>query len=148
MGRRGSTANVPGIVALGAAAAIAMDEMDERLAHAANLKAIVLEEIDGISDMRVNGPGAKSPYVLNISFKGIHGETLLVELDQAGYCCSSGAACSSTSKEPSSVLVALGLTPEWMRGTVRISFGKFNTPEAASDLGRDIVRIVDKLRAL
>jgi cysteine desulfurase len=147
MGRRGSTANVPGIVALGAAAAIAMDEMEDRMAHAASLKTIVLQEIAGVSDMRVNGPGVKSPYVLNVSFKGIHGETLLIELDQAGYCCSSGAACSSTSKDPSSVLVALGLTPEWMRGTVRISFGKFNTPEAARDLGRDIVRIVDKLRA-
>ncbi|MBS1728654.1 MAG: cysteine desulfurase [Armatimonadetes bacterium] len=148
MGRRGSTANVPGIVALGAAAAIAMDELDERVAHATQLKAIVTEAISKISDTQINGPGVKSPYVLNVSFKGIQGETLLVELDQAGYCCSAGAACSSTSKEPSSVLIALGLSPEWMRGTVRISFGKFNTPEAAADLGRDITRIVEKLRAL
>ena len=60
MGRRGSTANVPGIVALGAAAAIAMDEMEERMAHAANLKAIVTETITKISDMQINGPGDKS----------------------------------------------------------------------------------------
>lgn len=148
MGRRGSTANVSGIVALGAAAAIAVDEMEERMAHAAQLKAIVTEAISKISDSQINGPGEKSPYVLNASFKGIHGETLLIELDQAGYCCSSGAACSSTSKEPSSVLVALGLTPEWMRGTIRVSFGKFNTHQAAEDLGRDITRIVEKLRTL
>lgn len=148
MGRRGSTANVPGIVALGAAAAIAIDEMESRMAHAANLKAIVTEAINKIPDSQINGPGVKSPYVLNASFKGIHGETLLIELDQAGYCCSSGAACSSTSKEPSSVLVALGLTPEWMRGTIRVSFGMFNTAQAAEDLGRDITRIVEKLRAL
>ncbi len=147
-GRRGSTANVPGIVALGAAAAIAMDEMDERIAHATELKSIVLEHINKIPDSQINGPGVKSPYVLNASFKGITGETLLIELDQAGYCCSSGAACSSTSKEPSSVLLALGLSPEWMRGTVRISFGMFNTPEAANDLGKDITRIVEKLRRL
>ena len=148
MGRRGSTANVPGIVALGAAAAIAMDEMEQRMEHAKKLKAIVLEAINKIPDSQINGPGAKSPYILNVSFKGIQGETLLIELDQAGYCCSSGAACSSTSKEPSSVLLALGLSPEWVRGTIRISFGKFNTPEAAADLGRDITRIVEKLRAL
>ncbi len=148
MGRRGSTANVPGIVALGAAAALAVDEMDDRIAHATHLKAIVSDAIVKISDSQINGPGQKSPYVLNASFKGIHGESLLIELDQAGFCCSSGAACSSASLEPSSVLVALGLTPEWIRGTIRISFGQFNTPQAAEDLGRNITRIVEKLRAL
>ncbi|HLO98918.1 MAG TPA: cysteine desulfurase family protein [Fimbriimonas sp.] len=147
-GRRGSTANVPGIVALGAAAQIAMDEMEDRIAHATHLKNVFLEEIKDIPDHKINGPGQKSPYICNVSFRGITGETLLVELDQAGFCCSAGAACSSTSNEPSSVLLALGLTPEWMKGTIRVSFGMFNTPEATQILGKTIKSIVERLRSL
>jgi cysteine desulfurase len=144
--RRGSTVSISSAVALGAAAALAIDEIPERMGHAQQLNEVLLDSLHGISDMRINGTTPKSPYILSLSFHGIQGETLLIELDQAGFCCSAGAACNSTSTSPSPVLVALGIEPEWIRGTIRVSFGKYNTAEATSELGANIARIVEKLR--
>jgi cysteine desulfurase len=145
-GQRGSTVNIPGAVAIGAAAAIASDELPERVAHANKLNEILSESLSGVSDFQINGPNPRSPYILSCSFLGIQGETLLIELDQAGFCCSAGAACNSTSTEPSPVLIALGIEPEWIRGTIRVSFGKYNTAESTLALGQTITRIVENLR--
>jgi cysteine desulfurase len=73
---------------------------------------------------------------------------VVIEADAAHYGISSGAACSSRSSEPSHVLTALGMPPEWLRGTVRISFGRFNSPEAARGLGSALRKSVNALRDL
>jgi cysteine desulfurase len=85
---------------------------------------------------------------VSLSFAGIEGETLLIELDQAGFCCSAGAACSSTSTEPSPVLRAFGVPDDLIKGTIRVSFGKYNTEESTLALALKIRELVEKLRRL
>lgn len=147
-GMRGSTLNVPGIVGFGLAAQIALDEMEHNYQLATKCQQALLSELDSVSDWQINGAGVRSPYIVNLSFLGIEGESLLIELDAAGFCCSAGAACSSRSSEPSHTLVALGLEPEWIRGSVRVSFGKYNTVEASAELGRLMKKFVNSLRNL
>lgn len=147
-GLRAGTLNVPGIVGMGAAAAIAVQEADKNKRHVESLRALVLEELGKTSDFQLNSPANSSPYIVSLSFLGVEGETLVVELDRAGYSISSGAACSSRSTEPSHVLTALGLPTEWIRGTVRISFGKYNTEEAATNLAKELRKAVEKLRTM
>ncbi len=147
-GLRAGTLNVPGIVGMGVAAAIAMQEADDNRRHVESLRALVLGEVEKTSDVQLNSPANSSPYIVSLSFLGVEGETLVVELDRAGYSISSGAACSSRSTEPSHVLTALGLPEEWIRGTVRISFGKVNTKEAAENLAKELRKAVEKLRTM
>jgi len=148
MGARAGTLNVPGIVGMGVAAAIASDEVERDLAHASDLRQLMLDELRSVTDLRVNGGENVSPYVLSLSFYGIEGETLVIEADGAGYAISAGAACSSRSTEPSHVLTALGMDEPWLRGTVRISFGKFNTRDSASALAKILMQSTEKLRTL
>jgi cysteine desulfurase len=147
-GLRAGTLNVPGIVGLGAACAVAADEMDRDFGHAQDLRALLLEELSGLSDWQVNGGERVSPYILSVSFRGVEGETLVVEADGAGFAISAGAACSSRSTEPSHVLSALGLGEEWLRGTARVSFGRFNTNESTRDLAKTLRHSVEKLRRM
>jgi cysteine desulfurase len=148
VGARGGTLNVPAIVGMGAAAAIAQDRMETDYRHAAELRGAVLEALTQTADIQVNGGDSVSPYILSVSFKEVEGETLVIEMDQRGFAISSGAACSSRSTEPSHVLQALGLSTEWLRGTVRISFGRWNTLESARALGKALAETVEALRRL
>lgn len=145
-GLRGGTLNVPAIVGFGAACVVAADEMDANYAHAEICRAVLLEQLAGCTDWQINGGSSLSPYILSLSFYGLEGETLVIELDRLGFAVSSGAACSSGSNEPSHVLQSAGLEPEWSRGTVRVSFGKFNTAESSAQLGIAMRRIVENLR--
>ena len=147
-GARGGTLNVPGIVGMGAAAAIAQEEWEANFAKAENSRQIVLNTIEGCPDMVVNGGRRVSPYILSLSFWGIEGETLVIEMDRLGYGISSGAACSSRSLEPSHVLSALELDPGWLRGTVRISFGKDTSGTFCENLGKSLLESVQKLRTM
>jgi len=147
-GQRGGTLNVPGIVGMGAAAAIAQDEMHDNLAKVKELRAIVLDALRPCQDYQINGGDNVSPYILSVSFKGLEGESLVIELDQAGFAISSGAACSSRSTDPSHVLTALKMPMEWLRGTIRISFGRTNTKQSAEQLGKALVQAVERLRNL
>ncbi|MFN3682486.1 MAG: cysteine desulfurase family protein [Fimbriimonadaceae bacterium] len=147
-GQRGGTLNVAGIVGFAEACRIAMLERAEAWERAAKLRAVVLEELEGVADLRVNGGDAVVPHILSVSFLGLEGEALVIELDSDGYAVSAGPACSSGSTEPSPVLLAMGVPAEWARGTVRISFGPGNTPESARDLGRSLRRAVERLRTM
>lgn len=147
-GARAGTLNVPGIVGFGAAAAIAEQEMEANLAHVQNLRAIVLDGLRPLSDWQINGGDNVSPYILNISFLGVEGETVVIESDHAGFAISAGAACSSRSTEPSHVLTALGVEEAWLRGTVRISFGRWNSEQSSHDLAKTLLRIIQKLRTM
>ena len=147
-GQRGGTLNVPGIVGFGAGCE--QVSSGDHPVDALRLRQAVLEELQFVSDWRINeGPFRHQvPHILSLSFLGVQGETLVIEADQAGFAISSGAACSSRSTEPSHVLVALGLEPEWIHGTIRISFGRSNTAESSAELGRVLATIVNKLRNL
>jgi cysteine desulfurase len=147
-GMRGGTLNVPGIVGFGAAAAIAADESEGLLHHVEILRASVLEALRTVTDHRVNGGDRVSPFILSVSFMGIEAHPALVELDRMGFSVGSGAACSSRKTEPSHVLTAHSDDPAWMRGTLRISFGRFNTEAAAAALGARICTVIDDLRRL
>jgi cysteine desulfurase len=130
--RRAGTENVPGIVALGKAAEIAIAAFQN--GEVARLEALrnrlqqgILEAVD---ETGVNGEGApRVPTTTNIHFDHIEGEALIISLDLKGLAVSTGAACSSGALEPSHVLIAMGLTPERARASVRFSLGKLNSAE-------------------
>lgn len=147
-GLRAGTLNVPGIVGFGAAAALAQARMEEDFLHAQRLREVLLEEIERVPEHRVIGGGQVSPYILSLSFHGVQGETVVHEVDREGYAISSGAACSSRSTEPSHVLTALRLPDPWLRGTIRISFGRGNTVESTAGLARALTRTVSNLRMM
>ena len=148
MGLRGGTLNVPGIVGMGAAAELALERQPADYAHALELQQAVLSAFERDDLVQVNGGEEHSPFILSLSFYGLEGETLVLEVDRAGYAISSGAACSSSSTESSPVLRAMGLEESWNRGTVRISFGRANTGETAVGLATCLQQSAQKLRTM
>lgn len=146
-GRRSGTVNVPLIVGFGKAAEIALEECEANYQKVYELRTIVCQFLQGIKDFRINEFENQSPYVLSLSFRGIEGESLLLDLDREGFACSAGSACSSGKIELSPVLLEKGHDPAWIRGTIRVSFGKYNSRESAEDLGNAIRRLVDSLRS-
>lgn len=130
--RRAGTENVPGIVALGKAAELALRGLengeDKRMAALRDrLQKGILAQVD---EAGVNGDGApRVPNTTNIYFDHIEGEALVIALDLKGLAVSTGAACSSGAIEPSHVLTAMGLRPDRARASLRFSLGKQNTAE-------------------
>ncbi len=106
----------------------------------------LFERIEGI---RLNGhPTKRLPNNVNISVDFVEGESMLLNLDLEGICASAGSACSSSSLEPSHVLLALGLRHEPAHGSLRFSLGRGNS-EADIDRVLDVLpRIVERLRAI
>ncbi len=147
-GQRGGTLNVAGIVGFAEACRIAEQEREDHWLQAQELRSIVLEQLGRTSDWQVNGGTEVVPHILSLSFLGVEGESVVVELDADGFAVSAGPACSSGSAEPSPVLLAMGVPAEWERGTVRISFGPSNTADSASELGKALGRAVERLRAM
>ncbi|HEX8887681.1 MAG TPA: cysteine desulfurase family protein [Pyrinomonadaceae bacterium] len=148
--RRAGTESVAGIVAFGAAARLALEEMDERAAHVQTLRdrfeAGVAERIE---DVVFNGNRERRlPHLSNISFRFIEGEGLLINLDLQGVAVSTGSACSSGSLEPSPVILALGRNDELARGSIRFSFGKDNSIEDVDYVLEVLPRAVENLRRL
>ena len=144
-GMRSGTENVAGIVGFGAACEFAQ----LRLAGLAPRLAVLRDELErGLAELGATIFGADAPRVSNttyFSIPGIDGETLVVELDKAGYAVASGAACSSTSMEPSATLLAMGVDPIQARGAVRVSLGKDNTPEHIQNFLRVLQTVVARL---
>ena len=130
--RRAGTENVPGIVALGKAAEIAMRsfELAEDREMAALRDRLEIEILNQVESAGINGAGApRVPNTSNIYFDYIEGEALVIALDLKGLAVSTGAACSSGAIEPSHVLTAMGLRPGQARASLRFSLGKQNTAE-------------------
>jgi len=147
-GMRSGTLNVPGIVGIGAAAAIATDEMEANRAKAIEMRAAVLEGLKDAADMLVISPENSTPFILMVAFEGVEGAALVLDCDQEGFCVSAGAACSAQSTEPSKVLRALNVEARLLRGAVRISFGRFNQLAEAERLGQVLCRSCEKLRRM
>ena len=148
--RRGGTENVSGIVALGAAARLAGEELDRRKAHDRRLRDKFEAEVARrISDVVMNGDRERRlSHLSNISFRFIEGEGLLINLDLQGVAVSTGSACSSGTLEPSPVIRALGRNDELARGSIRFSFGQDNTDEDVDYVVNILAGAVAKLRRL
>lgn len=148
--RRPGTENVPGIVGLGKAIELAHQHMEDEAKRLAalrdRLEAGILERV---SLTAVNGSREhRLPTTVNISFDYIEGEGFVIAMDLRGIACSTGAACSSGSVEPSHVLTAIGKTPEQARSAIRFSLGRFNTPEDIERTLEVVPAVAQQLRAV
>ena len=148
--RRAGTESVPNIVAFGAAAELAQNEMDARNERTRRLRDRFEKEVAArIGEVTFNGDRERRlPHLSNISFRFIEGEGLLIHLDMQGVAVSTGSACSSGTLEPSPVILALGRDEELARGAIRFSFGKDNTEEDVDYAVEALVRAVESLRHL
>lgn len=148
--RRAGTENVPGIVGLGKAVEIAMETMEERTAKESALRDYLIARIEEeIPFAKLNGHRVKRlPNNVNFCFRFIEGESMLIMLDMAGICGSSGSACTSGSLDPSHVLLAIGLPHEIAHGSLRLTLGDENTKEQVDYVVDHLKEIVAKLRAM
>ena len=148
--RRGGTENVPYIIGLGRAAELAMEHLEEENTRVRalrdRLEDAVLTTIPGTS--RNGAKQDRLPNTSNIAFDFVEAEAILMLLDQVGICASSGSACTTGSLDPSHVLVAMGLSPERARGSVRFSLGIDNTDEDVDYLLKHLPPIISKLRSV
>ena len=149
-GRRAGTENVPGIVGLAAAAKRAIGFMEERTAKETELRDYLIRQTEAkIPGAVLNGHRTKRlSNNVNFSFEGVEGESMLIMLDMAGICASSGSACTSGAVDPSHVLLALGADHERARGSLRLTLGEENTKEEMDTVVEELARIVDRVRGL
>lgn len=148
--RRPGTENVPGIVGIGKAADLARTLLTEDSARISALRdRIETEVLSRVPAAHVNGARThRVPNTTNISFPGAGGEALLISLDLQGIACSTGAACSSGSTEPSHVLLAAGLSRDDARSSLRFSLGRPTTPQEIDYAISVIPSVVERIRAL
>jgi cysteine desulfurase len=148
--RRAGTENVPGIIGVGKAAEIALKNCAANADYVRRLRD-ELEQglLRSCPGARVNGQRQhRLPNTLNISFKYLEGESLLVLLDQHGICASTGSACTAGSSEPSHVLRAMGVPAEWLQGAIRFSLSELNTAEEVSFVNEKVPLVVQRLQGL
>ncbi len=151
-GRRGGTENVAGIVGLG----LALERAEERrvayIAHCRSLRDRLMRGVvAAIPDARVNGPldpALRLPNNLNVAIPGVDGETVLFNLDLAGIAASAGSACTTGNTEPGHVLLAMGLTAELCKASLRFTVGRSNTEGQIDRAVKEIVRAVERVRAV
>ena len=145
---RSSTENVPGIVGFGKAAELAKEHLPQE-AKLANLRDSLIKGVLDIKDSYLNGhPTKRLPNNANFRFSYIEGESMILNLDMKGIAASTGSACSSTSLEPSHVLLAIGLKPEEAHGSLRLTLGLGNTQEDVDYVVSVLPEIVNKLRMI
>ena len=148
--RRAGTENITGIVGLAKAVEIAFATMDERIKKETEVRDYAIKRILAeVPYCRLNGDAVKRvPNNINISFQFIEGESLLIMLDMAGICASSGSACTSGSLDPSHVLLAIGLPHEIAHGSLRMTIGEETTKVDMDYVVDKIKEIVTKLRKM
>ena len=148
--RRPGTENVPGAVALGAAAARSAAELSEESSRLAGLRDRLENGIlSRVPSSGVNGAHSlRTPNTTNVYFDGLEGEALVISLDLKGFAVSSGSACSSGAVEPSHVLIAIGLPRERARASLRFSLGQSNNEEQVDALISAVAESVAQLRKL
>ncbi|MCU0652073.1 MAG: cysteine desulfurase NifS [Candidatus Omnitrophica bacterium] len=149
-GRRASTHNTSGIAGLGKAIELCKAKMQEEAKFQARLRDKLIKEIPlRIPDVYLNGdPHKRLPNNVNYSIQYIEGESMLLNLDMLGIAASTGSACTSTSLEPSHVLLAIGLSHEIAHGSLRFSLGRWSKEEDIDYLLEHLPKIVEKLRAM
>ena len=145
--KRAGTENLAGIVGFAVALQDAVEEMHIVAKQESKLRDKLFEELSKIPHSKINGDKIKRlPNNFNMSFEGIEGESLLLLLDDAGICASSGSACTSGSLDPSHVLLALGLHHEIAHGSLRLTLSKYTTEEEISQVIKVVPQIVERLR--
>lgn len=149
-GKRAGTINTPGIVGMGKAAELAQKEMDSRIEKETQVRDYLIQKIrDNIPYVKLNGDEQKRlPNNVNFSFRFVEGESLLLMLDRAGICGSSGSACTSGSLDPSHVLLAIGLPHEIAHGSLRLTLSEETTKEDADYVVEQLQTIIEKLRSM
>lgn len=149
-GRRAGTENVAGIVALGKAMELATANLEEESSRIRILRDRLEQGLmQAVADVRLNGDSRhRLPNTSSLAFKGIEGESILRMLDQRGIYVSSGSACNSGCRDPSSVLRAMGVPRDHALGTVRFSLSRFTTKEDIDLVLRELPGIVATLRAM
>jgi cysteine desulfurase len=148
--RRGGTENVPGIVALGEAACLAMENFEVENEHVKRLRDRLQHGLlEAIPAAQVNGNlQSRLPNTVNIGFEFVEGEAILMRMDEKGICASSGSACTSGSLEPSHVLRAMGVPFTWVHGSIRFSLSRYNTEEEIEYVIREVPGIIEFLRQM
>lgn len=148
--RRASTHNTAGIVGLAKAVDLCQQKMEIEEKLQIQLRDRLIKEIpQRIPEVYLNGhPAKRLPNNVNFSIKYIEGESILLNLDMLGIAASTGSACTSTSLEPSHVLLAIGLTHEIAHGSLRLTLGRWSKEEDINYLLEHLPKIVEKLRAM
>ena len=149
-GRRGGTESVADIVAFGRAAELALASLDDENTRVRalrdRLESGLLKVIP--STWRNGAREPRLPNTTNIAFGFVEAEAILMQLDQAGICASSGSACTTGSLEPSRVLTAMGVNPARARGSIRFSLGIYNTAEEVDYVLEQLPPMIARLRAI
>ena len=147
--KRAGTENVAGIVGLATAITEATKNIPEKQARLSKMRDRLIAELTKIPESRLNGdPVKRLCGNVNISFRGIEGESLLLSLDLEGICASSGSACTSGSLDPSHVLLAIGLPHSTAHGSLRLSLSDDTTEEDIDYILSKVPQTVEKLRAM
>lgn len=148
--RRAGTESVPLIVGIGKACELVRLNLPERMEHARELRDYLETELfNRVTDVTRNGdPEHRVPNIANLNFDFVEGEGLQISLDLKGLAVSTGSACSSGSHEPSHVLMAIGLPRDNGYGSLRFSFGQYNTREDVDYVLETLPAVVEKLRRL
>ena len=146
--RRAGTENVPGIVGMGRAAALAREELASESLRLEGLRDRLEGQLLAIPAARRNGDGPRVPNTTNVSFEGIEAESLLMALDLAGVAVSTGAACAAGAVEPSHVLRGMGLPLERVQGSVRFSLGRGTREEHVDRAAELVATAVARQRSL
>ena len=147
-GMRSGTENVPAIVGFGAAAELAGSRRTELATRLTALRDRLEVGLHGMGAVIFGERAPRIPNTTYFAFRGIDGETLVVELDKLGYAVAAGAACSSASTEPSATLIAMGVEPELARGAVRFSLGAGNTADDVDGFLQALKGLTKRLRGL
>lgn len=149
-GRRAGTYNVPGIAGLGTAAKLAMENMAKRAEKEKELRDYFIDRISAEIPYTVLNGHRKDrlPNNINFCFRFVEGESVLIMLDQAGICASSGSACTSGAIDPSHVLRAIGLNDEMAHESLRLTLSYENTKEEIDTVVGELKRIVERLRGM
>ena len=149
-GRRASTHNIPGIVGCARAVELCNKNMENEIKFQSTLRDRLIKEIPAkISEVILNGhPTKRLPNNVNFSIKYIEGESMLLNLDLLGIAVSTGSACTSSSLEPSHVLLAIGLDHETAHGSLRITLGRWTRESDIDYLLEKLPLIVHKLREM
>ncbi len=148
-GKRAGTENVPGIYGMAVALQDAVNEMNEVATREIKLRDKLFDALSRIPHSAINGDRQQRlPNNFNMCFEGIEGESLLLLLDDAGVCASSGSACTSGSLDPSHVLLAIGRPHEVAHGSLRLTLSKYTTEDEINYVIKKVPEIVDYLRKM
>ncbi len=147
-GLRSGTENVPAIVGFGAACELAGSRLAAAGTHLGALRTRLEHGLHGLGAVIFGERAPRIPNTSYFAFKGVVGETLVIELDKAGFAVAPGAACSSANPEPSATLLAMGVDPELAKGAVRFSLGFGNTQEQVDEFLRTLGQVLSRLRDL